>query len=151
MNRWKRHLDVYEHIKQGLSTTDIIWHCRMMTATTTARREFEEHIDETDDAIWSALNSTTKWDVSSSRSINIKKEYESRLLSFRASTYYAKPACLSPLICARFGYVPVILPYPTLFMDSMERQRKEFRLVVFLRVQSFCHGKFHSIDSIDDT
>mmetsp|Transcript_139 Transcript_139/g.400 ORF Transcript_139/g.400 Transcript_139/m.400 type:complete len:86 (+) Transcript_139:131-388(+) len=32
-----------------------------------------------------------------------RKEYENRLLTFQASTYYAKPPCLSPLFCARFG------------------------------------------------
>mmetsp|Transcript_17361 Transcript_17361/g.38036 ORF Transcript_17361/g.38036 Transcript_17361/m.38036 type:complete len:430 (-) Transcript_17361:2189-3478(-) len=33
-----------------------------------------------------------------------RKEYENRLLTFQASTYYAKPPCLSPLFCARFGW-----------------------------------------------
>eukprot|EP00536_Pseudo-nitzschia_multiseries_P012153 jgi/Psemu1/290106/fgenesh1_pg.448_\ len=33
-----------------------------------------------------------------------QKQYEKRLLTFQASTYYAKPPCLSPLFCARFGW-----------------------------------------------
>ncbi|VEU43399.1 unnamed protein product [Pseudo-nitzschia multistriata] len=33
-----------------------------------------------------------------------RKEYEKRLLTFSASTYYAKPPSLSPLFCARFGW-----------------------------------------------
>lgn len=33
-----------------------------------------------------------------------RQEYEKRLLTFKASTYYAKPPCLSPLFCARFGW-----------------------------------------------
>jgi len=33
-----------------------------------------------------------------------RQEYEKRLLTFQASTYYAKPPCLSPLFCARFGW-----------------------------------------------
>lgn len=33
-----------------------------------------------------------------------RKAYEKRLVSFQASTFYAKPACLSPLFCARFGW-----------------------------------------------
>lgn len=32
-----------------------------------------------------------------------RQGYEHRLLTFRAATYCAKPACLSPLLCARFG------------------------------------------------
>ena len=32
-----------------------------------------------------------------------RQEYEKRLVTFQASTYYAKPPCLSPLFCARFG------------------------------------------------
>jgi len=36
-------------------------------------------------------------------SLSSQQEYEKRLLTFQASTYYAKPACLSPLFCARFG------------------------------------------------
>jgi hypothetical protein len=29
--------------------------------------------------------------------------YNSRLATFRTETYFAKPLCLSPLICAAFG------------------------------------------------
>jgi hypothetical protein len=36
-------------------------------------------------------------------SLSNRQEYEKRLLTFQASTYYAKPPCLSPLFCARFG------------------------------------------------
>ena len=32
-----------------------------------------------------------------------RHEYQKRLLTFQASTYYAKPPCLSPIFCARFG------------------------------------------------
>ena len=35
--------------------------------------------------------------------LNLRHEYEKRLVTFQASTYYAKPPCLSPLFCARFG------------------------------------------------
>ena len=31
------------------------------------------------------------------------KSYEDRLLSFNPLTYYAKPRCLSPIICAGLG------------------------------------------------
>ena len=41
-----------------------------------------------------------------------RQEYEDRLLTFQAATYMFKPACLSPIICARFGYVSIQLdPY----------------------------------------
>jgi acetate kinase len=36
-------------------------------------------------------------------SLSNRQEYEKRLLTFQASTYYAKPPCLSPIFCARFG------------------------------------------------
>jgi hypothetical protein len=55
-----------------------------------------------DDGILSILK-TIKEASSSRSSFEDRNEYESRLLTFRASTYYAKPACLSPLFCARFG------------------------------------------------
>jgi len=35
---------------------------------------------------------------------NLRHEYEKRLVTFQASTYYAKPPCLSPLFCSRFGW-----------------------------------------------
>lgn len=41
---------------------------------------------------------------SGSASFLNRRNYEKRLLTFQASTYYAKPACLSPLFCARFGW-----------------------------------------------
>ena len=34
---------------------------------------------------------------------NLRHEYEQRLVTFQATTYYAKPPCLSPLFCSRFG------------------------------------------------
>lgn len=34
-----------------------------------------------------------------------RQAYGERLASFAAPTYLAKPASLSPLVCARFGYV----------------------------------------------
>jgi len=35
---------------------------------------------------------------------NLRHEYENRLVTFQATTYYAKPPCLSPLFCSRFGW-----------------------------------------------
>ena len=37
------------------------------------------------------------------REINDRQAYEDRLLSFNPVTYCAKPACLSPMICAGLG------------------------------------------------
>jgi hypothetical protein len=33
------------------------------------------------------------------------EEYTQRLRSFSSATYFAKPISLSPIVCARFGYV----------------------------------------------
>ncbi|KAG7355694.1 C3HC zinc finger-like-domain containing protein [Nitzschia inconspicua] len=56
--------------------------------------------DEDTTKLISMLNDATR----SERKTIQQQEYQERLLSFHASTYYAKPACLSPLICARFGW-----------------------------------------------
>jgi hypothetical protein len=50
------------------------------------------------DKIMTILNKTSELS-----SLSDRQEYEKRVLTFQASTYYAKPACLSPLFCARFG------------------------------------------------
>ena len=57
------------------------------------------------DAILTVLDSTVRREPSSTGIAKAKEDYERRLLSFRVSSYYAKPACLSPLVCARLGYV----------------------------------------------
>jgi hypothetical protein len=58
-----------------------------------------DHHHQHDDKILARLYSATRSDHDSLQ----REEYQDRLLSFRATTYYAKPACLSPLFCARFG------------------------------------------------
>jgi hypothetical protein len=55
-----------------------------------------------------AATSTTAAAVAASCTLLREKEridYEGRVLTYKATTYYAKPACLSPLFCSRFGYV----------------------------------------------
>ena len=47
-------------------------------------------------------------------SLTNRQEYEKRLLTFQASTYYAKPPCLSPLFCARFGWVVFLIIHSNL-------------------------------------
>ena len=54
--------------------------------------------DDGSDKIMTILNKTRELS-----SLSDRQEYEKRVLTFQASTYYAKPACLSPLFCARFG------------------------------------------------
>jgi hypothetical protein len=61
------------------------------------QQDATEDDDDTDKLI-----SKLKSCVTSSDKVK-QHEYQDRLLSFHASTYYAKPACLSPLFCARFG------------------------------------------------
>ena len=34
-----------------------------------------------------------------------RQAYESRLQTFRPLTYFCKPTSISPIVCARFGYV----------------------------------------------
>ena len=62
----------------------------------------ESDTTEERSALLVSLDSATKQSVTLE---NIRKDYENRLLSFKAITYYAKATCLSPLICARLGYV----------------------------------------------
>ena len=54
--------------------------------------------DDGSDKIMTILNKTRELS-----SLSDRQEYEKRVLTFQASTYYATPACLSPLFCARFG------------------------------------------------
>ena len=65
----------------------------------------ESNEGDQEDRALSVLKSATKAAASSTIQVSNRQAYENRLLSFQAATYYAKPACLSPLICARFGYV----------------------------------------------
>jgi hypothetical protein len=68
--------------------------------------EEEEEVDKDekdyqhDEKILSRLYHATR---SNNDSLLQRTEYQRRLLSFHPSTYYAKPACLSPLFCASFG------------------------------------------------
>jgi hypothetical protein len=52
-------------------------------------------------------NSNEMSDGSKSNKIIVWKdspdEYHKRLATFRSETYFAKPLCLSPLVCAAFG------------------------------------------------
>lgn len=54
--------------------------------------------------ISSAFSELLNENSGSTSLLNLRNEYEKRLLTFQASTYYAKPPCLSPLFCARFGW-----------------------------------------------
>jgi hypothetical protein len=45
-----------------------------------------------------------------------RKQYEKCLLSFKATTYFSKPTCLSPMFCSRFGYVPAASATTTTFV-----------------------------------
>jgi hypothetical protein len=62
------------------------------------------------DAVLSVLESATK---SSNKfgaiATSAQSAYVNRLLSFNAVSYYAKPNCLSPIVCARLGYVAFLL------------------------------------------
>ena len=75
---------------------------KMAVTAAVTRLDAEDSSDEIDQVIVSALSSTNNPTFSPTIIVE-RKEYEKRLLSFQASSYYAKPACLSPLICARFG------------------------------------------------
>ena len=44
-----------------------------------------------------------------SRLMSQRQAYEDRLRTFHAVNYMFKPNCLSPVICARFGYVKSVL------------------------------------------
>jgi hypothetical protein len=61
--------------------------------------------DSDEEVALSVLKSATQASVLSAANTSNRLDYENRLLTFQAATYYAKPACLSPMICARFGYV----------------------------------------------
>ena len=63
-----------------------------------AGTEFSGKSKNVSDALGEVLNKN-----SGLGSLSNRQEYEKRLLTYQASTYYAKPPCLSPLFCARFG------------------------------------------------
>ncbi len=46
-----------------------------------------------------------------------RRAYHERLVTFQPATYFAKPASISPLVCARFGYVCCVnLPWERKFI-----------------------------------
>jgi len=80
-----------------------------MEASEASRNDADGNSSNTDDCFSEMDNaSSTMMEVLNNRmgsaSISNRQEYEKRLLTFQASTYYAKPPCLSPLFCARFGW-----------------------------------------------
>lgn len=52
-----------------------------------------------------ALLESAASNTDSPSAVQSRRAYHERLLTFRPATYFAKPASISPLICARFGYV----------------------------------------------
>ena len=58
-------------------------------------------------AIFSLLESATK-STDSPNSVQSRSAFHKRLCTFSPATYFAKPAIISPLVCARFGYVGIV-------------------------------------------
>ena len=78
--------------------------------------EIEKEDDEA--STLSAFNSQLNNSLTSKKLIVQRQAYEERLRSFQAVTYMFKPSCLSPIICARFGYVSFQLQSPFLLILS---------------------------------
>lgn len=79
----------------------------MVSITTTTdddddmKQRKQDDIGDDDHIVASLLNSVLVKEPS--KRLKQKQDYEDRLLTFHPGTYFAKPACLSPLMCARFG------------------------------------------------
>jgi hypothetical protein len=56
-------------------------------------------------------NATKEFPTTSPAEQGERKQYEKCLLSFKATTYFSKPTCLSPMFCSRFGYVAMMFVY----------------------------------------
>ena len=63
-----------------------------------------EHEEDRDvEGVLSLLKSVAQpYDIPQSV-LRDREAYEERLLTFQVTTYCAKPACLSPIVCARYG------------------------------------------------
>jgi hypothetical protein len=78
---------------------------KVVGVTATINNYFDDDDDDTNNDVRGERILTLLDATKASPSLVDRQEYENRLLTFRASTYYAKPPCLSPMFCARFGYV----------------------------------------------
>lgn len=58
-------------------------------------------------AIFALLETATKSN-DSPNSFQSRGAFHKRLCTFSPATYFAKPAIISPLVCARFGYVKYV-------------------------------------------
>ena len=67
-------------------------------------RAATESEQQAEDTILSLLKSATATEPLCVAALS-RDAYLQRLRSFHVSTYFAKPESLSPIVCARFGYV----------------------------------------------
>lgn len=69
-----------------------------------------------EETLLALLDSVTKENRDGSNQA-ARRAYHERLVTFQPATYFAKPASISPLVCARFGYVCCVnLPWERKFI-----------------------------------